>query len=316
MKLTTYLSSALLAILFLPHGLKAQDIQDNNSIDSVPVKFSFFKITSSYLSDAVYSGRKDSARVPYLKAAIGYFDKSGFHAEVETSVLATTSEPQRLDLITAGAGYSFKLSKKLEGEVSASKFFYTDASFAVQSELKAITGLSLGYDADIFAINTGVDLLFSTGTDVLTNLKLSHYFERGPAAHLWTVTPAVELNAGTQHFNQAYYANRKFNFATTSNSGSGRKSGKGHANTSGSSTTVKTLVFTEGNKFSILDYELGLPLTYETSRFGAFITPTYAIPVHPVEYLLDNKLEKEVLSNSFFIELGGFIKLNIHHKKT
>lgn len=307
---------ALLTVFFLPSGLKAQDINDKNSIDTVPVKLSFFKITSSYLSDAVYSGRKDSARVPYLKTAIGYFDKSGFHAEVETSVLASPSETKRLDLVTAGAGYSFKLSKKLEGEVSASKFFYTDASFAVQSELKAITGFSLGYDANIFAINTGVDLLFSTGTDVMTNLKLSHYLERGPAAHLWTVTPSIELNAGTQHFNQAYFANRKFNFATTGNSGNGNRgnSGKGHATSSGS--TVKTLVFTGGYKFSILDYELGLPLTYETNRFGAFITPTYAIPVHPVEYLLDNKLEKEVLSNSFFIELGAFIKLNIHHKKT
>jgi hypothetical protein len=301
--------------LLLPSPLLAQDVTSTNSIDSIPAKLSFFKITSAYLSNAVYSGRKDSARVPYLKAAIAYIDKSGFHAEVETDALASSAEAKRLDLVTVGAGYSFKLSKKLEGEVSASKFFYTDASFAVQSELKAMTGLSLGYDADIFALNTGIDLMLSNATDVIANVKISHYFEKGPASHLWTITPAFELNAGTQHFNQAYYAKRKFSFATTGTSGSGSSNhGKGHSASTGTGNS-KTLAFTEENKFTILDYEISAPLTFETKHFGAFFTPTYAIPTHPAEYLLDNALEKEKLSNSFFIEVGAFVKLNVHHRK-
>ncbi len=279
-------------------------------------KQSYFKIGGNYLSNAIYSGRKDSAAVPYLRSSLGYFDKSGFYIDAGVSLLVSSNDTKRIDLLTLEAGYAFSISDKLEGSVTASKFFYTDQSYAVQSELKGMAGGDLSYDAGLVAINAGADLLFSANTDIFTNLKLSHSFEMGPEKRKWSVTPSVEMNAGTQYFNQAYYKNRKFSVGTTSGStGSTSTGGKGHAHSSSSSSAIKNLVFTDKNKFAVLDYELSVPVIYETSSWGLYATPTVAIPVNAANYAVDGVLQKEALSNSFFIEVGVFVKLYSHHNK-
>jgi len=282
--------------------------------DTTSEKKSYFKLNGNYLSNAVYSGRKDSSVVPYLRSSIGYYNKSGFYIDAGASLLVSATDTKRIDLVTLEAGYTFQITKKLEAEITASKFFYTDKSYSVRSELKAITGIGLGYDAGPVSINGGVDLLFSTNTDVFTSLKISHNFEKGPDNEKWSISPAIELNAGTQYYNQAYYKNRKFTFATTSgssgNSGNSHP-GRGHSNSSSSSsstTTVKTLVFNDQNKFSILDYEISVPVMYETNRWGLYATPCFAIPVNAASYAVDGVLQKEILTNSFFIEIGAFIK--------
>jgi hypothetical protein len=283
-------------------------------------KESYFKLNVNYLSNAIYSGRKDSAVVPYLRSSLGYYNKWGFYADAGASLLVSANDAKRIDLVTLEAGYAFAVSKKLEGSVSASKFFYTDQSYAVQSELKGMAGADLGYDAGVVAINAGADLLFSTNTDIFTSLKLSHYFEMGPETRKWSITPSVEMNAGTQYYNQAYYKNRKFSFATAPGTAGGSAStqGKGHAHSSGSGTgngAIKTVVFNDTNQFTVLDYEMSLPVVYETRSWGLYATPTVALPVHAASYAVDGVLQKEALSNSFFIEVGVFGKLHPHHKR-
>lgn len=309
---------------FFWSNTNAQNILKNiEKKDSSSDKKSFFKVDANYLSNAIYSGRKDSSVVPYLRSSIGYFNKSGFYINGGASLLVSPTDTKRIDLVTLETGYAFNISKKLEGEITAAKFFYTDQSYAVTSELKAITGINLGYDAGVVAINAGADLLFSNNTDIFTNLKISHYFEMGQDTKKWAISPAIEMNAGTQYYNQAYYQNRKFTFATTGNSGavtSGATHGKGHANSgtgttsSGSSSIIKTLVFNDKNKFAVLDYEISVPVIYETGHWSFYATPDFAIPVNAASYGVDGVLQKEQLSNSFFIEIGMFIKLYPHHK--
>ena len=313
----------LLAVLvFFWSNTNAQNILKNveKKDSSFDIK-SFFKVDANYLSNAIYSGRKDSSIVPYLRSSIGYFNKSGFYISGGASLLVSPADTKRIDLVTLESGYAFNISKKLEGEITAAKFFYTDQSYAVTSELKVITGINLGYDAGVVAINAGADLLFSNNTDIFTNLKISHYFEMGDGTKKWAIAPAIEMNTGTQYYNQAYYQNRKFTFATkTSSSGvvtSTAAHRKGHAQSSSSgssSSVIKTLVFNDKNKFNILDYEISVPVIYETSHWSLYATPDFAIPVNAASYAVDGVLQKEQLSNSFFIEIGAFIKLYTHHK--
>lgn len=308
---------------FFWSNTNAQNILKNiEKKDSSSDKKSFFKVNANYLSNAIYSGRKDSSVVPYLRPSIGYFDNSGFYINGGASLLVSPTDTKRIDLITLETGYAFNISKKLEGEITAAKFFYTDQSYAVTSELKAITGINLGYDLGVVAISAGADLLFSNNTDIFTNLKISHYFEMGQDTKKWAISPAIEMNAGTQYYNQAYYQNRKFTFATTT-AGSGivtsaATHGKGHANGSSSSgngnSVIKTLVFNDKNKFNILDYEISVPVIYETSHWSLYATPDFAIPVNAANYAVNGVLQKEQLSNSFFIEIGAFIKLYTHRK--
>lgn len=325
MKLLPQVCLASFYLLFFYSKTNAQNIlPDTDKKDSAIEKKSFFKINANYLSNAIYSGRKDSSVVPYLRSSVGYYNKSGLYIDAGASLLVSPNDSKRIDLVTLEAGYSFHITQKLEAAITASKFFYTDQSYAVASELKAITGAELGYDAGLVAINAGAELLFSTNTDIFTNVKLSHYFEMGPDKKKWSVSPSIEMNAGTQYYNQAYYQNRKFTFATTSgNSGNGNSSTshkKGHASSgntgSGSNSgVIKSLFFNDQNKFTLLDYEISVPVMYETEKWGLFATPTVAIPVNAASYEVDGLLQKETLTNSFFIEVGAFVKLYAHHKK-
>ena len=301
-----YKLSLILSLFFLTNNSIAQT-------DSSQKK-SYFKLNLNYLSNAVYFGRKDSSAIPYLRSSISYFDKSGFYVSSGVAMLVSADEPKRIDLINIDAGYNFSI-KKLDAGVYASKFFYSNASFAVGSELKGLVGIYAGYDLDVLHLNMGGDVLFSTNTDFSTSLGLSHPFESGEENNKWTITPTVQLNAGTQYFNEAYYEFRKFSFPTTSSSGSGTSSkgkGKGHSNSSnsgsGGSTTAKTITFYDKTKFTILDYEISLPVNYDNKRWGLFALPVIAIPVHPATFAIDNAIQKEKLSTAFFIEIGGYIK--------
>ena len=305
-------------IFILPLFITKAGAQDTSS------KKSSVKFNVNYLSNAVYFARKDSFSVPYLRSSLTYTDKSGFYIGGGVSMLVNGDEPARLDMVNLDGGYGFSKGK-LDGGVYLSKFFYSNASFAVGSELKGIAGVYAGYNLGAISIGGGGDLLFSTGTDINANLNVSHEFESGEPNMHWTFAPQIQANAGTQYFNEAYYVYRKFTFPVTSgNSGSGssgnsgngsgnsgKGSGKGHSNSGSSSTTtttVKTLTFKDRNQFTVLDIELSVPVNYETKHWGAFANPVVAFPINPATYVLDNSIQKEKLSTVFFTEIGIFLK--------
>ena len=284
---------------------------NNTSAQTDSAKKSYFKLNTNYLSNAVYFGRKDSAAVPYLRSSISYFDKSGFYISSGVAMLVSPDEPKRIDLINVDAGYNFNI-KKVDIGLYASKFFYSNASFAVGSELKGLVGVYAGYDLGAVNVNFGGDVLFSTNTDFSTSLGVSHPFEIGEENKKLTITPTLQMIAGTQYFNEAYYEFRKFTFTTASgNSGKG----KGHSNSSNSgsgsgttTTTVKTLTFYDKTKFTILDYELSIPVNYEAKHWGIYTNPVVAFPTNAASFAIDNVLQKEKLSTAFFVEVGGYIK--------
>lgn len=318
MKLPAFIFLLAISLLLLSNSIVAQ-----NSLDTIasiqindtagkedtpePAKKTYFKIGGSHLSNAVYNGRKDSSAVPYLSTTIGYYHKSGFYINAGTSLLVGSGNTKAIDMVSFDAGYSFKISDKFDAELTASKLYYTAQSFAVASELKAITGATITYNPGPFTISTGTDLMYSTATDIATNITINHGFEKGTPDKKWTLTPSFVINAGTQYFNAAYYKTRKFTTISTA------KVKKGHS-AKKPTTVVKTLVFNNQNKYAVLDYEFSMPLTYETNRWGFFINPTYAMPVNGANYELNGKLTKEVLTNTFFLEVGAFIKLFPHRK--
>ena len=278
--------------------------------DSATKKKSYFKAGLDYLSNAVYSGRKDSSVVSYIKPSISYVNKSGFSLGAEMSVLANSPEAGRIDEIALEAGYDYSKGN-FDAGAYASKYFYSDASYAVASELAGDAGAYFSYDLDFLKLGAGGDFLFSTGTDISVNFNLSHSFEMGPDSSKWTISPTAQIGAGTQSFYRAYYKNRKFSFGTTTgNGGNGSSHGKGHHTTSGgtSTGTSKTLTFLTQNQFTVLDYEVSIPIEYEHKRWGFHITPVFAIPVNPMTYAIDGVLQKETLTNSFFADAGVYLK--------
>jgi hypothetical protein len=261
---------------------KSQEITDNQG--------SYFKFSLSYLSNSVYLGRKDSFVVPYIIPSISYHDKSGFFAEGSFSYLA--SQQGQIDEGNLTAGYDFhSKNEKFSGEIFATKYFVSQSSYAVSSEVKGSAGSYLDYNTGPITINGSAELSFSSNSDILLGFGLSHSFEFGKG-NSWAIGPSAILNAGTENFYDSYFTKRKFSAKR-----------KRRAVTVANVTVIK-------NSFSILDYELSAPLNYDGAKWGLFFTPTYSIPVNPVKYSLNNGVtyQTEVLSNTFYAEVGVYIK--------
>jgi hypothetical protein len=260
--------------------------------DSGSVKKSYFKFSLSYLTNSVYLGRKDSLAVPYITPEISYHDKSGFYIAGSLSYLAGTGAQVDEGSVTAGFEFNSR-NEKFSGDVYAAKYFVSSSSYSVREEVKGAAGGSLDYNTGPITLNSGIDLAFSTKTDVVLDLGLSHQFEFGNNKN-WSITPSTFLNAGTQNFYESYFTNRKYS----------QRRRRRVQNTNPVNVIVKH------KSFSVLDYEISLPVDYAAHKWGVFITPTFSIPENGFSYSLNNgaTYRSENLSNSFYTEFGVFFK--------
>lgn len=274
-------------ILFVTLSSKGQDDKTSEQ------KKSFFKFSASYLSNGVYYGRKDSFALPYIIPSISYHDKGGLSLEGSLSYLVSPGASQ-IDAGAITAGYDFSSeNKKLSGSVYASKFFTSSSSYSVHGEVKGAIGSSLYYKAGPVSIDGGADVSFSNKTDIGINLGLSHAFEFGDGS--FAITPSALVNAGTQNFYEGYFINRKY-------------SAKRKRRQTYNPNAIQVIIVKKN--FSVLDYELSLPVEYATTKLGLFFTPTYSLPVNGLKYSINNGLtyRTETLSNTFYVEVGGYIK--------
>jgi hypothetical protein len=285
MNLAKALSSIAFALVVF--NASAQKDTTINKIDTSSKKrpVSYFKVGVDYLSDNVYNGRKDSVVVPYITPTFGYYDKSGLFIDVSVAFLANKG---KVDLTTIDAGYDYGIGDQITGELSATKYFYSSSSTSVQSQTKFSFDGSIIYDPGFLAFSGGLSVLTSSETDFTTNFSIAHNFTFGEDSSLWTISPTIGSNQGTQKSYAAYKKKR-------------RLQGGG----AGSAIDVQN-----SNNFALLDYEFSLPISYDAKKWGISLTPTYALPQHPVTLTgpLGNVIATENLSNVFYVELGVYFK--------
>ncbi|MCX6337465.1 MAG: hypothetical protein NT153_09310 [Bacteroidetes bacterium] len=274
--------------------------------DSATSNKSYFKFSGTYLSNFIYNGRQDSITTPYITPSLGYYNKSGFYVIGSLSYLSSAKE-KRLDLFSIDIGYDFSISKKLMGSVYANKSAYNQSSTAIQSDVKGSIGAYFNYDFNFLEFNTTTDITFANKTDIGVNMGLLHTFSFGEKLNSFTLTPSVSANWSTLHFYEGY-TNRKLSRLAI------------FLNPSSVSTTT-----VNNSKMTLMDYEISIPLNYEYKNLGFFINPTVALPQNPI-YTTTTTVNKQpngtsitiannstpksetTLSNSFFVELGFYIK--------
>lgn len=227
---------------------------------------SFFKAEGNFVSNSVYLGRKDSARLPYITPSIGYYNKSGFYASASAAYSTTD---KRFDYFSLDAGYDFSLSSKLSGSVYANKSFYNDNSNNVSSDIGAGIGTGLTYDFGVVQLHGGLDVSFASKTDYGVNFSIYRSFYFG-SDEQWSLSPSVTANLNTLNFYEGY-----------TNSSNGKKQKlKNPLVASVTSTTVITNK--NANTLTLMDYEISIPLSYDTKTWGVYFTPTLAIPQNAI----------------------------------
>ena len=332
MRFIVTLSAVLFCTLLLHENTSAQEIKDSvlqKATDSISQKNnievpvadrplsdaakSYFSFGASYTNNNVYLGRKDSVAVPYLSPKIGYYTKSGFFIEAAGGFIASGSN-SRLDLFSFGGGYSFKKGN-YDGAFTASKFYYNSQSTSVKSEVKGSVEYFNGYNMGFIKPTLLATLNFGNKTDFAGAFGLEHTFSL--LGDMLEITPTAVANASTQNYYNSYYKQRKYSIAR-----------KGRLPPAGVSSISGEVL--DAAAFKVLDYELSLPVNFETGKWTFILTPVYAIPVHPAEVIVTTTLNNgtsasiqafEKIQNNFYIftnvdRSGRCIQYAIFHFNT
>jgi len=265
--------------------------------DSIPVKRkSHLKIEMGYLSDNVYLGRSVSVKIPYITAGLRYIHRSGLFAGVSANYLSTEG---RTDMFQLNGGYMISKGN-WDAEISGSKYYYNANSYSVNAETKGEISVYSSYDLGWVSPSLTAGMKFSEATDYTATLGLEHDFSF--LEERLQVEPAVNINAATQNYYNAYFEKRKY---ATTRKGKQKVVGAITANTE------------DAARFKILDYELTVPVEFTQRRFTIGITPVYAIPVNPNQVNITvttvnathNKVYYETLSNRLYCSIDLTFKI-------
>jgi len=285
----TRFETCLLIFLIIPFGLLSQ--KNENPIEDIANNDKSYILTDvSYISDAVFMGRRDSIRAPYTLPSIAYYDKSGFFADISVSYLTASAE-QRVDLFLLSAGYLFE-SKKWSGGISATGYFFSEESYNVQSELTAnISGL-ISYDLKAIEISLTASNFFNSASssDIFGELLLDRTFYTKDRKFL--IKPGVALSAGTQNFYETYYQENRL--------GNRKDSGQG----SQDQNTPTEIKIREATAFNILNFELSMPLHYYYKSFIFSFKPVVAFPQSSATITTEDTVIAEDLRTVFYWSAG------------
>ncbi len=237
----------------------------------------YFMWGGNYLSNNVYLGRKDTARVPYLSPYIGYHHKSGIYAK---AMLSYAPLKNTVDLLTLEGGYEHTFGDHITTGADLAKYIYNKNTTTIRGNIREGAGAWFQYTNDLLQPLISFDVNFARKTDYIVGLSLNHPFKL--VSNTLSITPTATLNSGTQHFYDDYFITRLL------------KQDK---------TLKINKVLANAGRFKPLDAEISLPVTYRYGKYLYTLTPTYAIPLNPNTITLPKQTIQEHLSNTFYVEL-------------
>lgn len=299
------MKQVLFASLFFCNTLFAQPaVTDTPAVKNTQTSYATAGI--SYISNIVFAGRKDSVAVPYISPSVTYYHKSGFYTSGSLSYLSSAAA-SRVDLFTLSAGYTYE-KKDFIAEINATKYFFSDNSSNVQSQISGYAGAYAGYDfKNIVTVFTDASVTFSSQPDIFWGTEVSHSFYADKDR--LKISPSAYINFGTQNYYNEYYSYRTH--STGGNGGGANGNGQGGGSTTQTTATVSV---TESKKFQLLNYELSLPVSYWMGNFKLYTTPVYAIPVNPSAITVNGATTKETISNTFYWQAGLEYSFEIKRK--
>lgn len=247
MKHTKFLVASMLLLVL--HSAQAQS-------DSTSTKPQF-KLSVNYNTALNYYGRTDSLK------STGFFPQAELWLTPKLYVNAApvfVSNSQQ-QLAYAGtvttAGYQ-NVGTKWITSVYLTKPFYEASSKLVQSALKAQTGASVTLQNNWLNLTAGGDVKFSDKVDYGATAGVDHVIRIQANKAVFIVDPALNIYAGTQNFQRSYYKKTKAGFLLF--------------------PSANQQVTENVSRFSVLAYEVSVPLIYAKGKMMLLATPSYLLP--------------------------------------
>ncbi|MGM0934702.1 MAG: hypothetical protein ACQEWD_14800 [Bacteroidota bacterium] len=276
----------LFLMIFQGIGLSAQ-ADKNLREEKTDEGFSFLFADLSYSSDAVFMGRRDSVAAPYLLPSLGYYHRSGFYADASLSYLV--KDENRVDMGLLSAGYRFD-ANGLNGGIAATKYFFNEESYNVQSQTSGNLMALLGYDFNFLELSVTGSAYFSEDgdTDFFAGLILDNTLSL--IENKLVLNPTFRLNAGSQYFYQEYYQTSRL----------GNRKGKNAMQ----QVPVETIEVEEASNFNLLSVELSLPVYYYHNQFIFSFRPHLAFPQGESKIITPDFVYEETLDDVFYFSVG------------
>ncbi len=256
---------------------------DSTATDTSKTKKQSLSIGVSYGTDATFFGRTNQIKYPFLTGDVIYNTKSGVF--VYGSAWKVIGSIPAIDEVDLGLGYSYKLSKKIKGSISYTKFLFSDQSQIIKSA--SSNDINFKNSVDWF-LKTSVtlDYLYGKADDFFVSISNSKYMESNwnifDDKDYLTFAPSFNIILGTQNFVQKY-SHDHFYFDDK---------GKYGPPPPGPPPPLHNEEdFRLANReFNFLNYSIKLPLAYNRPHYTLEASYRYSIPVN-VQGLLTAKNE-------------------------
>jgi hypothetical protein len=248
-----------------------------------------FIASLNYQSRLHYFGRTDSLQSSGMYPTIGFETKSGFYGSGSPIFISNALQSPNYAGSILEAGYKFPETRNFSGNVFYNHFLYEKSSEIVQSALKGQTGANFTYNNKIVNVTAGGDLKFSDKTDIGATLTLDKLMIHLAPDSSWALAfnPTAAMYTGTQNFTQTYYKRN---------------------NVAGLPIGGQQLVTEQVQAFTVLSYELSLPIVFVKGKFNASITPSFVSPQNLVT--VPNKPEQsEYGKNMFYVSASVGVRL-------
>lgn len=235
-------------------------LQMHAQTDSVTAGSFQFKLSLNYNSRLNYYGRTDSLNSSAF-FPLAEFWLNHFYINAAPVFINNTWQSMQYAGTIATAGYQ-KISTKWLTNIYLMLPYYRQDVTLPQSALKAQTGSNISFLNKIIDINAGADIKYSDKFDYGMSMGLDHII-RVPFRDnsMVVIDPSVSAYAGTQNFTTSYYQKKN-----------------GFLLFPGSQQEVTQ----NEEQFSILSYEISIPVIYLKNKWQLSVTPAYVLPQHLV----------------------------------
>lgn len=241
-----------------------------------------FRLGTFYTSRLHFYGRTDSLR------SSGFFPMAEFWANKNIYINAApvfilnnmTGFEYTGTIATAG----LRLAKYNEYNVNIYivKPLYKDNSQLVQSALKWQGAASYSWLNKVLNITAGADIKISDRTDYGLTAGIDHIFRKELGdGFILVLDPSASVNAGTQQFTQTSYKRNGFLIFPG----------------------VQQEVTEEVKNFSILSYELSIPVILARNKFQLIANPAYVVPQNLV--IVENRPDLSERGKQMFYVTAG-----------
>ncbi len=227
--------------------------------DTTIVNKSTLTLGATYANNASYYGQRAQESMPYIAASATYQLRSGIYFSGMAYKLLNDSGAA-VSASSLGAGISFNLSKSLTADISYSHTFFPAGSPFIQAANADNASASLTLN-NWLSTSANVDYAFGKTQDVFVTLGTGKFINLGSLfspKDLVSLTPAVNVVGGTQHFYETYVKEKRLRDSLLGILLPPVLGGGGQATET--TTTIKT-------SFDLLSYNFKLPLAYNRASY-------------------------------------------------